>query len=320
MHASPSPSQGPTRPGGPASSVDSASEVPAAEPKVDSASMEPAEPTLEESPAEPTPEVSMDRLRHLQTERRPVRVLQNVSTIEQRDADLAEALALLAVWPTASNYRAVGDHYRRLGLLDKAYEHYSEAVLLNRYDARAYESLARVWRDWGLTHFGLVEAHRAVFYAPLAASAHNTLGTILQALGQREAARSEYQRALDLDSGAAYALNNLCYASFLDGRFTQAIEECSVALAVEPDLIPARNNLALVYAARGLDGRAEEEFATAAGLGAAAYNMGMVHLAERRYGAAVSAFQKAERVQPLLTDAPERWRQAQRLARRNGWR
>lgn len=296
MHTPPSPSQGLIRPGEPTSSSEATSE-------------EPAEPILEESMGKP---------RHPQIESRPVRVLDGLSTIEQRDADLAAALARLIAWPTASNHREVADHYRRLDVLDKAYEYYTAAIQLNRYDARSYESLARVWRDWGMAHLGLVEAHRALFYAPLSASAHNTLGTILQVLGQRDDARGEYQRALDLDPSAAYAMNNLCYASFLDGSFTLALEECRVALAIDPELIPARNNLALVYAARGLDGRAEQEFSAAAGLGAAAYNMGMVHLAERRYGEAIQAFQKAEREQPLVTDAADRWRQARRLAAQNG--
>ena len=50
------------------------------------------------------------------------------------------------------------------------------------------------------------DAHRAVYYAPQSAAAHNTLGTIMQALGQDEAARSAYELASALDPKAAYAV------------------------------------------------------------------------------------------------------------------
>ena len=42
----------------------------------------------------------------------------------------------------------------------------------------------RVWRDWGLPALALGDAHRAIYYAPQSASARNTYGTVMQALGQ----------------------------------------------------------------------------------------------------------------------------------------
>lgn len=312
-HMAPGLSQRFIRPGEPTTTYD--------EPSSDDPSAKPTEKPSDqpgEEPPRPTLQEQMSKLRYLQAQARPAQSATGTTTIEQQDADLAVALARMAVFPTGKRHREVADQYRRLNLLDRAYEHYSAAVRLNQYDAAAYEGLARIWRDWGMSHLGLTEAHRAVFYAPLSASAHNTLGTVLQALGQRSLARDEYLRAARLDPEAAYALNNLCYTSFLDGRLADALQQCNDALGLDPDLTPVRNNLALVYAASGLMTQAEKEFEAAADPGTAAYNIGIVHLAERHYLDAIDAFRQAEHIQPFVTDARARTRQARRLADQEG--
>ena len=67
---------------------------------------------------------------------------------------------------------------------------------------------------------------------------------MLAALGRRGEARREYERAVQLDPRAAYALNNLCYLSFLEGDGPKGLSECRAALAVDPALMAARNTLA----------------------------------------------------------------------------
>ena len=54
-------------------------------------------------------------------------------------------------------------------------------------------------------------------YAPHRSAPHNTLGTVLAALGRAADARRAFERALALDPRAAYVHNNLCYLSFLEG-------------------------------------------------------------------------------------------------------
>ena len=48
----------------------------------------------------------------------------------------------------------------------------------------------------------------------------------MQALGRYDDARTAYELASRLDPEAAYAVNNLCYLAFLDGRIDAAIETC----------------------------------------------------------------------------------------------
>ena len=150
-------------------------------------------------------------------------------TLEAQDPVLAKALLLLEAAPSAARHRAVADAYLRLGISDQAHEHLSAAVKLEPRDAASWDRMARIWRDWGLPHLGLTDAHRAVYFAPASPAAHNTLGTILHALGRREEARARFERALQLDPTAAYALNNLCYTWTLEGQLRAAVAACQRA-------------------------------------------------------------------------------------------
>ncbi len=168
----------------------------------------------------------------------------DVAPVETSDGELAAALATLAGSATAERERAVADAYRRAGVPDLAMEHYGRAVRLDRKDAAAYDAMARIWRDWGFPHLGLGDAYRAIFYAPASPIPHNTLGTLLQALGQTQQARDSFERAVRLDPGAYYALNNLCYSFRVDNRPREAVAACERALALAPNLAQARENLA----------------------------------------------------------------------------
>src|SRR4029077_877550 len=94
------------------------------------------------------------------------------------------ALLLEKALPSAENHLRVAEEYRRLGILDASATHLGLAISVAPRLAAAHEALARIWRDWGFPERGLGAAYRATFYAPQAASAQNTLGTLLAALGQ----------------------------------------------------------------------------------------------------------------------------------------
>ncbi len=121
--------------------------------------------------------------------------------------------------------------------------------------------------------------------------------------------------AIGLDRSAAYAFNNLCYLSFVEGNASQAINECRSALQLDPALAPAHNNLALTYAAIGRLDLARKEFAEAGGETHAWYNLGIVLMAQSRYSEAAGEFETA-RADPSLGDAVRRARDARLLARK----
>jgi len=137
-------------------------------------------------------------------------------------------------------------------------------------------------------------------------------------MGRGEEARRAYERALALDPRAAYVLNNLCYLSFLEGEIAAAVTECQAALKVDPGLAPARNNLALAYAADQRDDLAQREFLAASNVAAGWYNIGLVDLAEKRYARASSAFAVAQMQRPSWAAAGERARKARILAQKAG--
>lgn len=236
------------------------------------------------------------------------------ATVERSSAALSEALAWLSVDPTAENRVAVGDAYRGAGILDQAFEQYSEASKLEPRNAAAWDGMARIWRDWGFPERALGTASRAVFFTPHSAAAHNTLGTILEALERHREARAEFERTLVLDPQAAYALNNVCYSWVAEGNGAAAAKACLRALALAPNLVPARNNLALAYAVQGDLQGAEREFAVARSPAALAYNLGVLHMAQRQFAAAAAAFSRAASLEPGMPLAAERARQARKLA------
>jgi len=232
------------------------------------------------------------------------------ATVEASDPALAAALLLLEAGATPARHRLVAREYLRRDVLDKAHEHLSAAVRLDREDAGAWDGLARIWRDWGLPHLALPDAYRALYYAPDSPVVHNTLGTVLQALGHAPAARSHYEMALALEPTAAYALTNLCHGWLLEGEASRAAAACRRALTLQPELEAARNNLALAHATAGdldavfdtLDGTADPARAR--------YNAGVVHLARRDFKAALAAFEAARTLRPGFREAATRARQA----------
>jgi len=229
-------------------------------------------------------------------------------TIEGFDQTLAKALQTLTVEPSAASHRAVASNYVRLGILDVAHEHFSAAVALDPRDAASLDGLARIWRDWGFPHLALPDAYRALHYAPDSPSVHNTLGTVLQALGRRAEARAHFEKALALDVTAAYALSNLCYGWMLEGDASKAADACRQALRLQPNLEAARNNLALAYEVGGDSAAALETLAASGDEARVAYNQGILHLASHRYQEALKAFDTARAARP-------RFRAAEAMAR-----
>ena len=234
------------------------------------------------------------------------------ATLESSDERLKTALTLLMLTPTAQVHRQVALEYRRLRVLDHAQEHFAAALKLDPKDVVSRDGMARIWRDWGFPNMALPEARRAVADAPRSATVANTLGTVFQALGNFDEAKRWYWRAVALDGGAWYALNNLCYAEIMT-RQPYAIAMCDRAVAAAPESAVARNNMALAHAASGdLDG-ARTWFRRATNTATADYNYGILMMSARKYRDAQEAFRSALLAEPDSSLAAARARQA-RLA------
>jgi Tfp pilus assembly protein PilF len=153
----------------------------------------------------------------------------------------------------------------------------TNALAIDPHDAAAWDSRARIWRDWGWPNLALPDATRAVHFAPSSSAARNTLGTVLQTLGRHREARAQYEKALQLNAKAPDVLNNLCFSLQVQEPGSEGVAACYRAYAAGGDL----------------DG-AEQTFAAVRQRGRAQYNVGIFHLARRQYAKAAKAFEVAQ--------------------------
>jgi Flp pilus assembly protein TadD len=231
-------------------------------------------------------------------------------TLESQDAGIAGAILRLRMDPSARSHGLLADAYRQAGVTDYAYKHWKRALELDACDSRAWEGLARLWRDWGSPALALGDAHRAIYCKAHSSSAYNTLGTVLEALGQRQQARRAFESALTLDAQAAFALNNLCYLALQDGDGPGAQQACTRALAIDSTMDAARTNLGLAYALQGHVSTAEARLLDHADPGTGLYNVGVLRMSMHQYGDAATAFELAASTRPSLAEAARRAVQA----------
>jgi tetratricopeptide (TPR) repeat protein len=239
-----------------------------------------------------------------------------VATIESTTPSLAAAIAAAKNGTTAESLYQVAEEYHRLGVFDQAITFASRALDTHPSKSLTLDILqlrARALRDWGEPELALGDAHRASYLDPRSASAQNTLGTVLYALGKRDEAVGAFERALSIDPTAAWASNNLCYLALNEGDEASAMAHCRAALGIDPGLVVARNNLGLVHAAAGRFDDAAREFRMS-GSAAGNYNLGIVLLAKRDYAGALAAFEAVLRVAPNSDAAFIRAQEARALA------
>jgi Flp pilus assembly protein TadD len=272
-------------------------------------------------PTPPTAETlhgQMEKARQLVAKTTPPRSTSLGGRVESSDPKLAAALLLASMAPSAEHQLAVAQEYRRVGILDAAFDRVSRAIEEEPRLAEAHEMQAKLWRDWGFPARALGAAYRAVSYAPQSASARNTLGTVFESFGRFDEARRAFQAAADLDSSAAWPLNNLCHVELRVGRLDDARSRCQAALTKQPAFSAAHNNLALVFAASGDLVRAKQEFLLAGDVASAEYNIGILYLAEKQYGPAADSFEAAIKARPTFDAAKARAHEARVRAMSGG--
>lgn len=167
------------------------------------------------------------------------RITPSASDVDAQDTALRQALAAVHLAPSLAAHLAVAEQYRRLGILDQAFDHLQRGAAFDPESAAINDALARAWRDLGLPAMGLSYAHRAVYAAPRSATARHTLATVLFALGKRIEAERTFRDVVGLDPLAWYGWQNLCALAMLDGRTQEATTLCQRAAATRREATKA---------------------------------------------------------------------------------
>ena len=203
--------------------------------------------------------------------------------------------------------------YHRYRVLDKAYEEYQRAIRLNSSDARYYENMGRLWRDWGAPQSGIQDVQRALLLNPDSVSGWLLLGTIFDTQGEFLQAERAYGKALELDPTRFEAHNNLCFMYLQMKDVQKALAHGEEAVRLNPGNRLAHNNLGLAYGMKGDDIRALSEFRLGGDEASAHNNLGLVMMKQDRYAEAMTHFKMASRMKPFYRLAAENYYLARKL-------
>ena len=169
------------------------------------------------------------------------------------------------------------------GQIMQAIDALSKALQLNPDSARVHSNLGSLFIKQGNLEKALYHNKEALRLDPQLVEAHNNMGIVLMREGKLEAAISQFREALQIDPNFKPAANSLRSALaiqrelesevsklskllqdnpesaelhfqlgnlfFRQGDRRQAIQQYKKALELDPEFLPALNNLALVTAA-----------------------------------------------------------------------
>ena len=142
------------------------------------------------------------------------------------------------------------------------------------------------------------------------AQTHNDRGVTLFYTGTKEAARVEFERAIELDPDMAEAYSNLAVTLTEMEMNDEAIESLKKAYTIKPDLPEAYSNLALIHFRRGNIDQAiqllEEATSQPRSTPVAQMNLGEGFLQLGRFEDALRAWERALEIDPSNETAKER--------------
>ena len=186
------------------------------------------------------------------------------------------ALKIKSDWAEA--WANLGNSLERSDQPDQAIDAFRRSLALDTKCAEVHHNLGRVLNQQGLFDEAIASYRRAIELDGDNAEFHNNLGCVLARRYFLDEAIKCFQRALELDSDLEDAHVNLCRAFQTDGRvndeivavfrrmaelhpndpgkqndlacslipqgkYTEAIEVCEKALAIDPDCVDAHNNI-----------------------------------------------------------------------------
>lgn len=176
-----------------------------------------------------------------------------------------------------------------------ASEYANKAVALDNYLAAGHISLGLVQMQAGDSAGAEKQFLMAADLDPKSATPHEWLGHLYDKNGKLDRAASELKRAVELNGTDWRAYMELGLNAYLSGNFKAAASNWEQALKLEPDNVPALENLGAVYhrLSRDDDAVAALQRVIATSPTADVYNnLGSILFYQGKYDEAVPAFEK----------------------------
>jgi tetratricopeptide (TPR) repeat protein len=231
---------------------------------------------------------------------------------------LLPALGFFNVYPM--RYSFVADHFAYLPSIALIALAVGGAAALVQRTGRARRLLGAATGGAVVLVLGVLTARQCAIYHdlrtlwtdtlaknPASWMAHNNLGLLLAAEGDREAAAAQYVEALQLKPDMSEAYNNLGVVLADLGRTDEAFQQFQQAIRRAPDYAEAHNNLGNLLQRQGRLDAAIAEYAAALrarpDYADAHANLAVILAAQGKTQAATLHFEQALRVNPESADA-----------------
>ena len=240
--------------------------------------------------------------------------LRGLVDLNLREKQPDEALARLDAHTADAN--SSGYHYlRAAALLSKQDFAASElelrqAIALDKSNLEAIEALARLEMARGAADQAIAVYQKAVEDNPGNDHLYVTLGSLLEAKGNLEAAEQSYTKALQLRPDSAEAANNLAYLLLKKGDdLDRALTLAQQARRAMPNSPNAADTLGWAYFKRGLYSQAAALFAEAAakvpGNPTYQYHLGMAYQGEKHISEARLHLERVLKIDPNYENASD---------------
>ena len=168
--------------------------------------------------------------------------------IEKQLAEMPNDPSVLLM--AAQTYNALGDAFE----MEKALKKTVEA---DPASLQAYAMLGRMYYQQGRLDLARHELEKYITTAPLSVPGNTMLGTILQLQGKHEEAKSRYTKALQIDSRAAVAANNLAWINATtNGNLDMALQLAQTAKSALPNRHEIDDTIGFIYYKKGLSSMA----------------------------------------------------------------
>lgn len=206
---------------------------------------------------------------------------------------------------TENNYfshTVLGETLSLQGELDKAIDHYREALRIKPDFLEAHLSLAAAFEKEGKDQEAMVRYIEVLRIEPNSPVAHHSLGVLLFRQGKIQEAMDHFNEALRIKPDYPDAHNTLGAALRRQGRDQEAIHHFNEALRIEPNYPEVHNNLAGVLEDLGKNQEAMDHYVEALRIkpdnAMVHHNLGILLFRQGKTREAITHFNEALRNKP----------------------